>query len=141
MSTPFLTRVSTEALQKIVERHDGISAAIVERYCEWARNTAFEFNFADSVCSRLTTIFDHGTSADKAHAFAALVELGASHNRWYIMRCMLRRCRNDALDPTLAKRFAIELKAENLLSEFERCLQEVKHEKSLCAQALAAICK
>ena len=141
MSTPFLTRISNEELQRIVERHDGISSAIVEKYCEWARNTAFEFNFSDSVCSRLTTIFDHGTPSDKAAAFAALIELGQSHNRWYIMRCMLRRASKDSIDDGLAKRLAIELKTEELEWLFERCVLEMKHNKDLLAADLASLCK
>ena len=141
MSTPFLTRVSNEELKRIVERHDGISSAIVEKYCEWARNTSFEFNFSDSVCSRLLTIFDNGTASDKAAAFVALVELGQSHNRWYIMRCMLRCCSKDSCDSGLAKRLFIELKTEELEWPFKRCALDMKHEQDLLAPELAAICK
>lgn len=141
MSTPFLTRLSNEALQRIIARQDGFSSAIVNKYCEWARITSFEFNFSDSVCGRLTTIFDHGTPSDKASAIAALVDLANSHNRWYIMRCMLNRCGKDAIDSGLAKRFSIELITEELEWRFQRCVLEMKHDKELLAPDLAALCK
>ncbi len=60
LSTPFLTRLPSEALVKIVQRQDGVSQAIIEKYCDWARKTAFLFHFADTVCSRLTAIYDNG---------------------------------------------------------------------------------
>lgn len=140
MSTPFLTRLPNEALEKIVQRQDGVSSAIIEKYCEWARNTSFEFNFSDSVCGRLTTIFDNGTASDKAAAFAALVELGESHNRWYIMRCMLRRGSKDISDPGLAKRLAIELITEELEWPFKRCVLAMNHNQESLAPELAALC-
>lgn len=140
MSTPFLTRLSNEAIRKIVERKDGISAAIVEKYCEWARKTRFLFNFSDNICGRLTAIFDYGTPADKARAFAALVELGESHNRWYIMRCMLNRCEREHVEAGLAKRLAIELKTEDLEWEFKRCFMEVKGDISSLTPELAVYC-
>ena len=141
MSTPFLTRLPTEALEKIVRRQDGVSSAIVEKYCEWARNTAFEFNFSDSVCGRLTTIFDNGTASNKASAFAALVQLGASHNRWYIMRCMLQRGSKDISDPGLAKRLAIELMTEELEWYFKHCVMVMKYSHDSLAPELSALCE
>lgn len=141
LSTPFLTRISSDAIRRIVERHDGVSSAIVDKYCDWTRKTAFEFNFSDNVCSRLTAIFDHGTPADKASAFAALVSLGSSHNRWYIMRCMLNRCQRDRIDSGLAKRLAIELKTEELEWTFNRCIMELKYDKLQVAPELIALCK
>jgi hypothetical protein len=140
MSTPFLTRLSTDAVRRIVERNDGISAAVVEKYCDWARNTSFEFNFADNICGRLNTIFDNGTPADKAQAFAALVELGHSHNRWYIMRCMLSRCKSGVIEADLAKRLAIELKTEGLQWEFKRCVSEVTDDPNTITPELAIYC-
>ena len=85
-STPFLTRLPSAALAKIVDRRDGVSSAIIEKYCNWVRSCDFRFGFADTVCSRLVTIFDHGGPADKAMSFVALVYLGESHNRWHVMR-------------------------------------------------------
>lgn len=141
ISTPFMTRISITAMQKIVERKDGIASAIVEKYCEWARSTQFLFNFSDNICSRLTTIFDYGTPTDKACAFAALVELGESHNRWYIMRCMIRRCKKDNINPEVAKRLAIELKTEEIEYQFRRCVEEIRADPESLVSELAKCCE
>lgn len=141
ISTPFMTRLSNLAMKKIVERKDGIASAIVEKYCEWARKTRFLFNFSDNICSRLTTIFDNGTPPDKACAFAALVELGESHNRWYIMRCMIRRCKKEDIKPEIAKRLSIELKTEEIEQAFLRCIEVIEPDRDSLATELAKLCE
>jgi hypothetical protein len=92
LSTPFLTRLPAEALARIVARLDGLAGTIVEKYCDWVCKTSFLFHYADTVCSRLEAILDAGTPTNKAHALIAMIELGDSHNRWYVMRVMLRCC-------------------------------------------------
>ncbi len=133
LSTPFLTRIPNETLKSLVERKDGVSTAVVEKYCEWANNTRFRFNFADSVCNRLTTIFEHGTKSDKATAFASLVKLGGSHNRWYVMRCVTNRCRSGNIESGLAKRLAIEIKTEELTYMLKQCFDTINVDISVAA--------
>lgn len=125
LSTPFLTRLSSVALEKIVTRQDGVASAIIEKYCDWVRRTNFLFHYADTVCGCLTTIFDSGGPAMKALALIALIELGESHNRWYVMRRMLHRCSADVLAQEIARRLVIEIKTEEMESKFKRCLDEV----------------
>ena len=139
-STPFLTLVPVKAFMKIVERQDGVAAAIVEKYCEWVRSTDFLFHFSDFICSRLTAIFDHGTPANKAVAFVALIELAESHNRWYVMREMLDRCGSDT-PKEIARRLAIEIRTEEVDSQFRRCVKEVSFSPSLLAVDLAKFCE
>lgn len=141
LSTPFLTRMPAEALTRIVERNDGVSAAIIEKYCEWARTTAFLFHFADTVCTRLVAIFDSGDPAAKAIAMVALIQLAESHNRWYVMRRALARCRSDELKPELGRRIAIEIKTEELEDSFLRCVSEVDWDVATLAPDLAKLCE
>ncbi len=126
LSTPFLTRLHSDTLVKILKRDNGVAGAIIEKYCDWARNTAFAFHFSDTVGGCLMAIFDNGDAATKAMALTALIRLGYSHNRWYVIRNMLRRCAPETLSVELAQRFAIEIKIENLERGFTRCIEEVK---------------
>ncbi|MGC4003022.1 MAG: serine/threonine-protein kinase [Pirellulales bacterium] len=137
-STPFLSHLSTDALAKISARKDSLSEAIVESYSEWARTTNFSFGFSDSIASRLCAIYDNGTNADKACAFAALVELGSSHNRWYVMRAALLRGGRDISDE-LANRLAIELRTCDLVGDFQNCVNVIAWQKSLLCHALASL--
>jgi eukaryotic-like serine/threonine-protein kinase len=140
LSTPFLTRLREETLVKILQRKNGVAAAIIEKYCEWARDTAFDFHFSDTVGSCLAAIFDNGDAATKALALTALISLGRSHNRWYIMRLMLRRCAADALSAELARRFTIEIKTEELEYDFQRCFEEARWEAKMLHPELAKFC-
>jgi eukaryotic-like serine/threonine-protein kinase len=139
LSTPFLTRLPSEALEKIVARQDGVSAKIVEKYCDWVRNTAFLFHFADTVSARLASIFDAGTHSDKAQALIALIELGYSHNRYYVMRKMLARCGQDLPKP-LERRLAIEIQTEEMEEQFRQCVRAVPWDKNLLSTDIAKIC-
>jgi eukaryotic-like serine/threonine-protein kinase len=139
-STPFLTRLTAEALKKIVNRADGVAAMIVERYCEWAGSTAFEFYFSDIICDRLIAIYDNGTPSHKANSFCALAKLGDTHNRWYIMRSMINRCRKGSISDELAQRLKIELKVSEMDHHFRRCVAENKTDKSDLMQDLAGLC-
>ena len=140
LSTPFLTRLPAEALVNIVKRCDGVASAIIEKYCEWARTTAFAFHFADTACGCLIAIFDNGDAATKARAITALVALGESHNRWYVMRCMLSRCSGDRIPSEIARRFAIEIKTEQLEWAFRRCVDEVKWDAGRLHPELRKLC-
>jgi serine/threonine protein kinase len=140
LSTPFLTRIPSEAIARIVSRHDGVSEAIVEKYCQWAKTTAFSFGFADTVCSRLVAIFDHGAITVRPMALVALIELGESHNRWYVMREMLRRCSKAETSRETAQRLAIEIKIESKESQFRRCVEEVKWDVNLLAPEIRKFC-
>lgn len=139
LSTPFLTRMPAEALAKIAARQDGVSARIIEKYCDWVSNTAFLFHYADTVSARLAIIFDAGTHSDKAQAIIALIELGHSHNRYYVMRKMLARCGRD-LPKAVARRLAIEIQTEEMEEPFRHCVRAVPWDKSLLAPDIARLC-
>jgi len=141
LSTPFLARLPSEALIKMVAREDGLAAAIIEKYCLWAGSTAFLFHFADTVCSRLEAIFDNGTASNKAIAIVALVRLGYSHHRYYVMRKMLRRCGSDQLSKEIGRRIAIEIKTEELEREFRQCIEVVGWDVSLLSSEIAKLSK
>ena len=140
LSTPFLTRLPAEALAKILARQDGLATVIADKYCDWVRRTSFLFHYADAVCSRLETIFDVGTPTDKAHAVIAMVELGESHNRWYVMRVMLRCCGKDRISKEVGRRLAIEIRTEEMEGQFRRCIQEASWDAGLLAADIAKLC-
>lgn len=125
LSTPFLTRLPAKALVQIAKRNDGVASAVIEKFCEWARTNEFLFHYADTVCDCLTEIFDNGDLPMKAQALTALILLAESHNRFYVMRCMLNRCSSDSIGNELARRLAIEIRTEEIVPEFKRCIETV----------------
>ena len=140
LSTPFLTRLQPEVLVKIIQRDDGVASAVIEKYCEWAGDTSFEFHFADSVCGCLTAIFDAGDAAIKAVALTALIALGHSHHRYYVMRSFLRRCSSDKLTAEIARRLAIEIKTDEMGLQFKNCAGIVEWNVGQLHSDLAKLC-
>lgn len=141
LSTPFMTRLPTETMARIAKRADGHATAIVEKYCNWARETSYLFHFADIVCQRLTAVFDNGTAEMKAMAFVALLQLGSTHNRWFVMRCALGRAGKDSLSPELAKRLAIEVRTEEIEHSLKRCVDVTTWNVDLVAPDIARLCR
>jgi eukaryotic-like serine/threonine-protein kinase len=141
LSTPFLSRVPTLALKKIVSRNDGIAENIILKYCEWVAATAFSFQFSDSICSRLTTIFDNGGPAIKAVAFVALIQLAYSHHRYYIMRELLDRCIEEKLPQMVAKRLAYEIMIGKLEYKFKSFVVETAFPCESLARELGKFCQ
>jgi len=141
LSTPFLTRLPTSAIERVAKRGDGHATAIVEKYCTWVRETSYLFHYADIVCQRLNAIFDNGTAEMKAMSFVALLELGNSHNRWYVMRCALSRAGKESITPELAKRLAIEVRTEETEHSLRRCVDMISWNVDLVASEIAKLCK
>lgn len=126
LSTPFLTRVSSDALIHIIKRDDGVSDSIVEKYCDWSQSTRFLFHFADTVCSRLTTIYDNSKVNGKSLAIVSLLKMGSTHNRWHVMRSALRRCSDEDLSPEIADRIRVEIVVSEAVSHLKNCIQELR---------------
>ncbi|MGJ8661239.1 MAG: serine/threonine protein kinase [Bacteroidota bacterium] len=138
-TTPFLTRLSEQALERIVSNQTIISKGVVEKYCDWVKKTDYEFNFADLICRRLCSIFDHGSLDDKARAFSAMVNLGETHNRWYVMRCTINRCRKGKLKSRESERLALELLVDGYEDKLKRCLDETSLKLDDLSSAIADV--
>lgn len=96
---------------------------IVASYCDWVSNGGFDFVYCDVLGSRLMRIYELGGIPIKAMTAVAAAELAGSHNRYYVMRCVLQMCA-PKIDESLAQRLAIEIRVTNARSRFKQCLLE-----------------
>ena len=140
-STPFLTRMPAEFMKVLACRQDGATEAVIDKYCSWAGSTAFKFHFADTICGRLIEVFDHGGTTSNARAFVALVKLGSSHNRWYVMSRIGRRCMASTIDENLGRRLAMELQTDGGVNSFRRCIREREMDTSGFSAPLARLAR
>lgn len=139
LSTPFLTRIPPGAMAQLASRGDGPAEAIIEKYCDWVRNTDYSFPFVDSVCSRLVAIFDHGSPSFQALAMAALVHLASGHNRYFAMRQALARCVTEVMPDNVAKRTVLELKSDELVEAFRHCVTTIEFDSTKLASPLTKL--
>ena len=80
-------------------------------YSDWMRDGNFNFEECDGLANRIEKIFYFAELDIKAEALMALLYMGTSHNRWYVERKFLTL--TNAMDPLLAKRLAIEFRADD----------------------------
>lgn len=94
-------------------------------YCEWAHGS-FDFNYCDVIINRLEIIFNLGNLDSKSAAAIAGAVLGHSHNRWFVMRRVIRICGSD-LEDLVAQRIAIEIRVEEVHKDFIYCATTSRH--------------
>jgi eukaryotic-like serine/threonine-protein kinase len=118
-----IAEVSEEHLRVLAERFPEEWHRIGMAYCDWARG-GFAFRFCDVVVGRLESIFTESRSSldVRAAALVSAAALGALHNRWFVMRRVMRLA-DASLDESLAERVSIEIRASDAGSHFLRCAE------------------
>jgi serine/threonine protein kinase len=79
-------------------------------YSRWAYSTSFPFERSDSIANILEVFARTCSLETKADALMALLELGTSHNRWYVERKFCSICAA-VMDDALARRLSVEFRA------------------------------
>jgi serine/threonine protein kinase len=113
-----------DMMKVLVSVDEDLWKAIVLRYCEWLESTSFAFDYCDVLVPRLRQIFELGDYECKSRAALAAAELARSHNRWYVMRSVVRMC-GPNIEDSLAQRIAIEISAMDANSNFVRCVEGI----------------
>lgn len=80
-------------------------------FAEWVSTRSFNFEHCDAIANRVDLFFLHGDLELKVECMIALLEMGTSHNRWYVEHKFVEKAEPN-MDEALAKRFAIKLFVE-----------------------------
>jgi hypothetical protein len=115
--------VSEEHLRALAQRFPDQWDRIAIAYCDWARG-GFAFAFCDVLVGRLESVFrsEESSLEVRAAALASAAALGAVHNRWFVMRRVMRMA-DATLDENLAERLSIEIRAGDAASHFVQCAE------------------
>lgn len=119
-----LSSVSEADFEVLRKLDNNYWVLLVDYYCNWVKNSSFEFNFCDILIGRLLVVYRLGSTSEKAKAVVAAAALGAGHNRWNVMNQVIKMS-DKSLPNDIAKRIAIEIKVENLENEFIKCATQV----------------
>lgn len=95
-------------------------------YLDWVYNKSFNFDYCDVVVGNVYSIYQQTKDVEvKSNCAISAAELGKSHNRWYVMRYVVRMS-NPEIDDNLAFRIAmdIELDEKNKIN-FLRCVGQI----------------
>ncbi len=97
-------------------------------YARWAHGNAFPFERSDSIANILEVFIQCCSLETKADALMAMLELGTSHNRWYVERKFCTLCAAK-MDDALARRLSVEFRAGG--SEVCRSIEHLKRSISV----------
>lgn len=105
-----LHQIPVARIAEVVGTNVDAAIGICRIFCEWAKTTAFDFNLCDGIAIRLEEFLPLDDITCSVEVRLALLELGTSHNRWYVERIFARLC-GPSMENNTARRLAMELRA------------------------------
>lgn len=115
-----LRALTIDRIEQLFAVNPDLGNKIGRLYSDWIRDEIFNFGECDGLANRLEMIFNLAELEIKAEALMAMLYMGTSHNRWYVEHKFLAL--SNSMEPLLAKRLAIEFRADDL-----RANNAVKH--------------
>ena len=77
-------------------------------FTDWVVATSFNFDHCDAIANRVEVFFENGDLETKVECLIALLEMGTSHNRWYVERKFVQLC-GPSMNENLAKRLVVKI--------------------------------
>lgn len=105
-----LARLQLDQIISLCGSWPNLANRLAITYAQWVHNNVFAFERCDTLANILEIFVSHGSFEAKSDGLMALLQLGTSHNRWYVERKFFTLC-GPAMDESLAKRVAIEFRA------------------------------
>lgn len=96
-------------------------------YLNWVHNTNFLFDYSDVIIGNVFKIYEEANELEiKSIAVLTAAELGRSHNRYYVMRFVVRMA-NPSIDDHLAFRIGLEIDIDESRHKenFKRCVAQI----------------
>jgi len=133
-------------IRSVCADHSKQAKRIGLMFSEWVKGSAFNFDHSDAIANRLEEFYDHCDFETKVECLLAMLELGTSHNRWYVERKFARLCSAE-MDDLLAKRFVVQLHVtgDKICRVFEHLERSISVDRKdyhpRIAKALSDICR
>lgn len=126
-----LINVNEDVLEYFLKLDKDLFNDFALSYLDWVYNKSFDFNYCDVVVNHVYWMYQNSKDVEvKSMCAISSAELGRSHNRWYVMRYVVKMSNHD-LEDNLAFRISmdIELDERNKLN-FEKCVDRINLTKS-----------
>lgn len=96
------------------------------QYLDWVYNRSFDFSYCDVVADNINLIYKLSEDVEvKSRCALSASELGRYHNRWYVMKYVIKMCDSD-IDDNLAFRIAMDIELEsNNKQNFVKCAHQI----------------
>jgi len=100
-------------LRALAESAPGLFVALGEGFANYAQSRAFDFDYCDVVADKAGVFYSLGELDLKALVTVAMLELGTSHNRWYVERKFIEMA-GVGIESALANRIRVELEVQRV---------------------------
>ncbi|AWM86094.1 protein kinase [Microvirga sp. 17 mud 1-3] len=105
-----LVSVGLDQASDLCTRHPELGDRLGQIYARWVHGSSFAFERCDALANVLEVFVDAGSFETKVDCLMAMLELGTSHNRWYVERKFFQLC-GPSMDDNLARRLGVEFRA------------------------------
>ncbi|WLA68597.1 serine/threonine protein kinase [Bradyrhizobium diazoefficiens] len=105
-----LDRLSLAQAQDLCSQWVDLGDRLGQIYAKWVMDHGFRFERCDSLANVLEVFYSLCSMETKADVLMAMLELGTSHNRWYVERKFCSMC-GPKMDEAMARRLSIEFRA------------------------------
>lgn len=102
-------RLSNDRIQALCDDAPASANRISIAFSNWIRATSFSFDLCDALANRLEEFFHRTEFEAKVECLMAMLELGTSHNRWFVERKFANLC-SPNMDENLAKRLGVQFR-------------------------------
>jgi eukaryotic-like serine/threonine-protein kinase len=110
-------------LEGLAEEAPDLFASLGRDYAKYAYAGTFDFDYCDVVATRADVFYERGELDLKASIALAMLELGTSHNRWFVERKFMSMVGAD-ISEALAERTGTEIDVQGI--NFARLIQHVE---------------
>ena len=128
-----LSAIRRDHVEGLFQAAPELFHALGNEYANFAENHGFNFDFCDVIASISQIFYDRGEIDLKANIALAMLELGTSHNRYFVERKFIRMVSPD-ISQELADRIAVEVDVRDI--GFQHRLQQVKRAISVNDDAI-----
>jgi hypothetical protein len=122
-SEALLNVIDIEQIDAVIDAAPQLFSRFALAICKWSSSGGFLWAFCDVLGARLEYIFEKGSTRERAAAAVAALHLGTGHNRWSVMRRLVRMI-GPQIDEDLADRLIVDIHAMDARAVAE--LQQVE---------------
>ncbi len=114
-------KLNSDKIASLCEVEQTSAKVIRLIFADWVKKTSFGFDQTDAIANRLEAFIEKCDFETQVECLLSMLELGISHNRWFVERKFVRLC-GASMDEGLAKRMVVQLHVagKSVCQDFEQ---------------------
>lgn len=138
-------KLAADHIETLCKSNGSAAKRIGLVFADWVTHTAFNFELCDAIANRVESFYEVGGLELRVECLMALLEMGTTHNRWYVERKFVRLCSSD-MDSNLANRLVVKfhINGKSVCKNIEHLEYSISFDRSnlhpRLVSALAGIC-